>query len=573
MAIALDWREKSKSQHFVQFYETDTFLLDSLSEYIGTGLKVGDGCIVLATKPHRESLEERLKGDGLEGAVVGDQYVSSDAGITLSRFMVDGSPDPARFTEVVRSMIAQVGKGRRHVRIFGELVALLCADGNGAAAICLEELWNDLGKTHSFSLFCAYPMHGFGGEVYEAEFTKICQQHSRVVPAESYSALASPDDRLRAITLLQQKASSLEAEIAERKRAEEEQYRLAAIVESSYDAIVSKTLDGMIISWNSAAERMFGYTAQEAIGQHITLIIPPELHHEEEEIIQKLRQGIRTQHYETVRRRKDGTNVDVSLSISPIKDSAGNITGAAKIARDITERLEIERRKDEFISMASHELKTPVTSIKGFTQLLRRRFQQRDDQESAHFLARMDMQLNKLTQLIRDLLDVSKMQAGQLAYREEPFELDVLVQETIENVQGTTQTHRLILEKLESVRVFGDRDRLGQVLINLLTNAIKYSPQADKVLVQVVAEGAQAVVRVQDFGVGIAEAYQAKIFERFYQISDPEMKAYSGLGIGLYIASEIIKRHEGRIRVESRKGTGSTFSFGLSLLEDTSAMV
>ncbi|HCP74875.1 MAG TPA: histidine kinase, partial [Ktedonobacter sp.] len=178
MAIALDWREKSKSQHFVQFYETDTFLLDSLSEYIGTGLKVGDGCIVLATKPHRESLEERLKGDGLEGAVVGDQYVSSDAGITLSRFMVDGSPDPARFTEVVRSMIAQVGKGRRHVRIFGELVALLCADGNGAAAICLEELWNDLGKTHSFSLFCAYPMHGFGGEVYEAEFTKICQQHS-----------------------------------------------------------------------------------------------------------------------------------------------------------------------------------------------------------------------------------------------------------------------------------------------------------------------------------------------------------------------------------------------------------
>jgi len=110
------------------------------------------------------------------------------------------------------------------------------------------------------------------------------------------------------------------------------------------------------------------------------------------------------------------------------------------------------------------------------------------------------------------------------------------------------------------------------VLINLLTNAIKYSPQADKVLVQVVAEGTQAVVRVQDFGVGIAEAYQTKIFERFYQISEPEMKAYSGLGIGLYIVSEIIKRHEGRIRVESRKGTGSTFSFGLSLLEDTSAM-
>jgi PAS domain S-box-containing protein len=328
---------------------------------------------------------------------------------------------------------------------------------------------------------------------------------------------------------------------------------------------VSKTLDGMITSWNSASERMFGYTAQEAIGQHISLIIPPELRQEEEKIIRKLRQGIRTQHYETVRRRKDGTNVDVSLSISPIKDGAGNITGAAKIARDITERLEIERRKDEFISMASHELKTPVTSIKGFTQLLRRRFQKRDDQESIHFLARMDVQLIKLTQLIHDLLDISKMQTGQLVYREEPFELDVLVQEIIENMQGTTQTHLLILEKAERVRVFGDRDRLGQVLMNLLTNAIKYSSRADKVLVQVVAEGTQAVVRVQDFGVGIAKAYQEKIFERFYQVSEPEMKTYPGLGIGLYIASEIIKRHQGCIWVESRKGAGSTFSFRLPL--------
>src|SRR5207248_431872 len=187
--------------------------------------------------------------------------------------------------------------------IFGELVALLWADGNRAAAIRLEELWDDLGKTHSFSLFCSYPMHDFSGEVYEAGFTEICRQHSLVIPAESYSAQVSLNERLRAITLLQQKANSLEVEKAERKRAEEGQYLLAAIVESSNDAIVSKTLDGIITSWNSASERMFGYTALEAIGQHITLIIPPELRKEEEEIIRKLRQGIRIQHYETVRRR------------------------------------------------------------------------------------------------------------------------------------------------------------------------------------------------------------------------------------------------------------------------------
>jgi signal transduction histidine kinase len=300
------------------------------------------------------------------------------------------------------------------------------------------------------------------------------------------------------------------------------------------------------------------------------LIIPPELYDEEREIISKLRQGIRIEHYETTRVRKDGSRVEVSLSISPVKDSTGRIIGAAKIARDVTERRAFERRKDEFISMASHELKTPVTSIKGFTQLLHRRFQQRDDEESLRFLARMDAQLNKLTKLISDLLDISKMQTGQLEYRTEPFDLGALAQEIVENVQGTTQTHRLMLESPAHVPVFGDRDRIGQVLINLLTNAIKYSAQADKVLIRIAVDGENALVSVQDFGIGIAEAYQKKVFERFYQVNEPDMNTYPGLGIGLYIASEIIKRHHGHIWVESQKGKGSTFSFCLPLLEEES---
>jgi PAS domain S-box-containing protein len=364
-------------------------------------------------------------------------------------------------------------------------------------------------------------------------------------------------------------------DIADRKQTEEalrlreeEHYRLGAIVESSNDAIVGKTLQGIITSWNQAAERLFGYTPQEAIGQHITLIIPTQLYSEEEEIISKLRQGIHIKHFETVRRRKDGTHVEVSLSISPIKDSSGKIIGASKIARDITEQKELERRKDEFISMASHELKTPVTSIKGFTQLLLRRFQQRDDKEALHFLSRMDAQLNKLVKLINDLLDISRMQTGQLEYRLAPFELDVLAQDVIENMRGMTQTHSLILENSEQVCVFGDRDRIGQVLINLLTNAIKYSPHADKVLVQVGANGKNAVVRVQDFGIGIAPAYQKKIFERFYQVSEPEVKTYPGLGIGLYISKQIVERHNGRIEVQSRKGEGTTFSVILPLLHE-----
>jgi signal transduction histidine kinase len=158
------------------------------------------------------------------------------------------------------------------------------------------------------------------------------------------------------------------------------------------------------------------------------------------------------------------------------------------------------------------------------------------------------------------------MQTGQLQYNMELFDLNVLAQEIAENVQETTQTHRLILQKTAEVCVCGDRDRIGQVLINLLTNAIKFSPQADQVIVQIALDGTNALVSVQDFGIGIAEAYQEKIFERFYQVNEPMEKTYPGLGIGLYIACEIIKRHQGRLWVKSQKEEGSVFYFSLPLL-------
>ena len=436
----------TEAEHFVQFYEAETFFLDSLSTFIGTGLATGEVCVVIGTQAHLDSLEERLEANGLALPVACSQgrYISLEASETLSRFMVDGLLVPELFTEVVGNVIAQAAKSGNHVRVFGELVALLWMRDNRSAALQLEELWNDLyHNAPPFSLFCAYPMHGFNGEVYGRQFTEICNQHSRVIPGESYTALASSDEQLRAIALLQQKANSLEAEIAERK--------------------------------------------------------------------------------------------------------------------------ELERRKDEFISMASHELKTPVTALKGFTQLLLRRFKSRNDEESLRFLTRMDSQINKLTKLICDLLDISKMQSGQLEYRMEAFDLAVLAQEILENMQGTTQTHRLLLEQTERAPIFGDRDRIGQVLINLLTNAIKYSPDADRIIVRIITTEGKVLASVQDFGIGIAEAYQEKIFERFYQVNEPAEKTYPGLGIGLYIAGEIIKRHQGQLRVQSQKEEGSIFSFCLPL--------
>jgi PAS domain S-box-containing protein len=358
----------------------------------------------------------------------------------------------------------------------------------------------------------------------------------------------------------------------ELEQREEEHYRFEAIVESSNDAIVGKTLDGVITSWNQAAERLFGYSAGEAIGKHITLIIPPELYQEEADIISKLRRGEPIRHYETVRVRKDGSRVDLSLSISPIKNRWGKIIGASKIARDITEQKELERRKDAFISMASHELKTPVTSLKGFTQVLARRYKRQNDEEGHRIVSRLDSQLNKLTSLINDLLDISKMQAGELEYREEPFELGTLMQEIVEQVQEISPKHRLLLESLEQVHVFGDRDRIGQVIMNLLTNAIKYSPIADRVIIRVRADpqNDMAVVSVQDFGIGITEDQQQHIFERFYRVKGAMEQTFPGLGIGLHISNEIIKRHRGTIQVQSRKGIGSTFSFTLPLVKNES---
>ncbi len=263
----------------------------------------------------------------------------------------------------------------------------------------------------------------------------------------------------------------------------------------------------------------------------------------------------------------DGTIRWVKVRSAPMFSDSGEYLGTAGTVEDITEQKIADQRKDEFISMASHELKTPVTSIKGFTQVLQRRFKQHGDAELLRFLNIMDEQLNKLTELISDLLDLSKMQTGQLTYQEAYFDLDVLIQEVLEQFQATISTHQLLLEGKTYARIFGDRDRLRQVLINLLTNAVKYSPHADKVIIRVSTEQDCARVDVQDFGLGISEAHHEKIFDQFYQVADPEAKTFPGLGIGLYISREIIKRYHGQLWVQSTKGNGSTFSIRLPLAE------
>ncbi|GCE14485.1 PAS domain-containing sensor histidine kinase [Tengunoibacter tsumagoiensis] len=251
----------------------------------------------------------------------------------------------------------------------------------------------------------------------------------------------------------------------------------------------------------------------------------------------------------------------------PIFDSNKNVVLVAGSTRDITVRKQLETQKDDFMSIVSHELKTPVTSIKAFTQVLQNRFARAGDERSSALLGKMDSQLNKLTSLIGDLLDVTKIEGGKLQFNEDFFLFDELVDEVVEEVQRTTSNH--VIEKQGATErvVYGDRDRIEQVIVNLLTNAIKYSPHSDKIIVKSFLEQGFIAFSVQDFGVGIPYERQQQVFERFYRVSGNE--TIPGIGLGLYISAEIIRRQGGTIEVVSEEGKGSTFCFKIPMHHDT----
>ncbi|HEX3640025.1 MAG TPA: ATP-binding protein, partial [Ktedonobacteraceae bacterium] len=233
------------------------------------------------------------------------------------------------------------------------------------------------------------------------------------------------------------------------------------------------------------------------------------------------------------------------------------------LAAMMAERCALEQRKDEFISMASHELRTPLTSLQGYTQLLHRQLAGSDRPHALHALATMETQIRRLSRLIADLLDLSKIQAGNLTFTEETVDMDTLVRETAEQLQQTSTQHQINIEGNTSGTIVGDRERLGQVLNNLLSNAIKYSPEAERIIIRLTSNAKHMTVCVQDFGIGIPTTEQEKIFERFYRVTGKHKQTTAGLGIGLSIAHQIIEHYEGKLWVESVEGQGSTFSFSL----------
>lgn len=219
--------------------------------------------------------------------------------------------------------------------------------------------------------------------------------------------------------------------------------------------------------------------------------------------------------------------------------------------------------RDNFISIASHELKTPVTSLKVYAEMLLRQFSKKGDSQTTDYLTKIIKQIDKLTLLIQDLLNVTRIQSNQLTFRIERFDINIMAKEVIESTQQITSRHRITLRGKATKKVWGDRERISQVLINLLTNSLKYSPKSNKVIVILKDDKNSAIISVKDYGIGISKVHQKKIFDRFYRISETNEKTFPGLGIGLFISQTIIKRHGGEIMISSERGKGSTFTFTL----------
>jgi PAS domain S-box-containing protein len=577
------------TSHLVLFYESDAFLADSLTRFIGDGLEAGDAAVVIATSRHHEHLAERLQGRGLEliAARQEGRYIALEAAETLSKIMRAGRPDEKRFVEIIGGVLRRAAtKGR--VRVFGEMVALLWAEGNADATIRLVEMWNELAQEITFSLLCAYPIDGFPRDVDTWPFfDAICREHTYVIPAESYPAKASPAERARAIARLQQKAQILDAEVAARKRADqssaEARARLASIVESSDDAIVGKTLDGIVTSWNRGAENVFGYTAQEMIGQPISRLMPPERPDDFRMILQAIRLGERIEHFETERVRKDGRRIHVSLTVSPIVDSTGRIIGASKIARDVTERRRAEadreellgiaqraradaeaasRAKDEFLAMLGHELRNPLSALRN--ALVSARL---DDNRRDRALLIAQRQTDQLARLVDDLLDVARITERRIVLRKERVYLADVVDRAVEASRSLIEKKRHTLTvglPPDPLCVDGDPMRLEQVVANLLSNAVKYTEGGGRIELTLERQGSEAVLRMRDNGIGIAPPMLTRVFELFAQGGRGLDRGEGGLGIGLTVVRTLVELHGGLVEARSQGiGKGSEFEVRL----------
>jgi len=372
--------------------------------------------------------------------------------------------------------------------------------------------------------------------------------------------------------------SSTIREITERNRTAERMAFLASIVESSDDSIIGTDLDGTILSWNRGAEQLFGYTTGEVVGKHIVILFPQHLEGEYLKSLSRIRRQEQRERYESVRVRKDGTEIDVSVILSPIKDTIGRLRGVSAIYREITRRKKTEselllakqaaevsnRARSEFLARMGHEIRTPLNGIIGLAEVV---LDSELNEEQREYLNIVKSAAESLLKIISDILDISKIQAGKLVLQPREFWVRDLVNTTIKGLAASADEKHLQLASRIRPEVpevmLGDADCLRQILDNLVRNAITFTTAGEVVItVEASPDGSDTWhFSVRDTGIGIAPDQQKMIFEPFSQVDASSRRKYGGTGLGLAISAQLVERLGGRIWVESDGRTGSTLHF------------
>ena len=462
------------SSHIVQFYENDSFLCETVADFLADGIRAGQPVVIIATEPHRKDIALRLKAKGLdtEGSMRRESCLWLDARETLTTFMVGTTPDRDLFYARVGAALESSRRSTPHsgVRAYGEMVDLLWKDGNAKGAVQLEALWNELGRTQRFTLLCAYALGNFSEETHGSGFIDICRQHEHVIPTEEYTQ-ADEDARLREISRLQQQAQMLKSEIARR-----------------------------------------------------------------EELEQRLREALARE----------------------------------QAARAATEAA--MRAKSEFLAVMSHELRTPLNAIGGYVQLVEMGVHGTLTDAQRDALERVQQSQRHLLTLINQVLDLARIERGQVEYECEPIAVQELVSASRAMVEPLLLPKDLschVVPHDAPLVVRADREKAQQILLNLLSNAIKFTPTGGRITIESGTDPtapSHANIRVTDTGIGIPAADQESVFAPFFQLTAQGNARREGAGLGLAISRNLARGMGGDLTVTSAPGEGATFTLTLPLI-------
>ena len=578
--IAPMWNSLEPGSHSVQFYRKDEFLVDALSRFLGSALGSGDAAVVIATKSHREQIAQFMKLRGLDIALAMRQrrYVALDAAETLDKVVVAGWPDAERFMAVIGEIIgdarAATKRADAQVAAFGEMVALLCAEGKSDAAVVLEHLWNDLASLHSFSLRCAYPMNAFSRSGQGDSFDKICAAHSHVIPSERFTVLASEQEQLRTISHLEQKAEALDAEVAERKKIELSLMRREAefsdLLENAAVGVQQVGPDQRIVWANRYVMALLGYSAEEYIRHELA-----EFHARQEifkDFWERLMNRENISDFEAELRCRDGSVKHVLIHSNGLWEN-GRFVRTRCFLRDMTEHRQMELALIQSEKLASvgrlaateaHEINNPLASVMNLVYLA----QNQPGGAGSSYLQEAQEELERIAHLTKQTLGFYRSESAIV-----PVRLGSIIRSLASMLSPKVSNKRvtLLVEDAGDPEIRTAPGEIRQLFSNLLSNSLDALDMGGVIRVRISEarewnNGGRPGVRVTiaDSGCGIPAEHRAHLFEPFFTT-----KKEVGTGLGLWVCKRIAEKYQGTIHFRSStraEQSGTVFSVFLPLL-------